>query len=508
MKTKLALLACVVGASAYGQISITHADYIARKQNGTLDVTKNYIFTDAVAPTGPLKRYHGPAQDARAASTICSCMVPLDTTFYYVPFVNYTGDPTSAVYGMDGRNDDASSTPVSLPFTFNFYGTNYNTIYINNNGNISFNGYYSQFTANPFPDPSYQMIAPFWGDVDTRNPGTGGSDTSGVVYYKVTPTALIVKWDRVGYYNAHTDKQNTFQLIITDGTDPLLPAGKNVGYCYGDMQWTTGDVTGSGGFGTPATVGVNKGNGVDYFQVGTFNHPGVDFDGPYNSPDGIDWLDNQGMYFDVATVGNIPPVIINNNICDTIDVYTGDTTRIYNLDSVQFAIGVSTPEISQTVTATLTCSEPGSFSYVTTMNTPTYQQYLCTFVARNLPPGLHYIYVEATDNGTPAATSTTTIVIRSNYDPEVTTGIIDHDKSAAISIYPNPATESITVKHAYALSSGPVLQIRDVTGRIVLTSALASNQQTLDISGLSAGVYFATVTSKEGQGKTIKIVKK
>ena len=67
------------------------------------------------------------------------------------------------------------------------------------------------------------MVAPFWADVDTRDDVL--PDTSGIVYYKLTPTSLIVKWNHVGYYGVHADLVNTFQLIITDGTDPLLPGG-------------------------------------------------------------------------------------------------------------------------------------------------------------------------------------------------------------------------------------------------------------------------------------------
>ncbi|MBK7573604.1 MAG: hypothetical protein IPI10_19160 [Bacteroidetes bacterium] len=38
----------------------------------------------------------------------------------------------------------------------------------------------------------------------------------------------------------------------------------------GIATWTTGDASGgTGGFiGTPATVGVNNGNGIDYIQIG------------------------------------------------------------------------------------------------------------------------------------------------------------------------------------------------------------------------------------------------
>jgi hypothetical protein len=505
MRSILLSLACLAGTIAVAQntISITHAAYTAMKQNGTLDVTKNYQFTDAVAPTGPLVRYQGSSQ--RTPSPICSCMIPLDTTFFYVPFVSYSGGSTT-VYGPEGRNDDASSTLINLPFVFNFYGVNYNSLYINNNGNISFNNYYSQFTANPFPDPSYNMIAPFWADIDTRNPGGFlPNDTSGVVYFKLTPTAMIVKWDRVGYFDAHTDKQVTFQLIITDGTDPLLPPGKNVGFCYGDMQWTTGDVTGAGGFGSPATVGVNQGNGVDYFQVGTFNQPTPVFDGPYNAPDGVYWLNNQGMYFDVATTGNIPPVIINNNICDTIDVYTGDTLRIGNNDSVQFVIGVSTPEINQNVSATLSCNESLAFSYTLTKNTPTYKEYLCTFRATDLPLGLYYIDIVATDDGVPVKSSTTQVVIRSMWDPGITTGVHTNE-NVAFNIFPNPAHDQFTVKHSH-LRNDVTLKVSNIIGKTIKTIKLSGNEQTVDVSELSAGIYFITIAD-QNETKTVKLIKK
>ena len=81
------------------------------------------------------------------------------------------------------------------------------------------------------------MIAPFWADVDTRGP------LSGLVYYKVTPSSLIVIWDHVGYFASQDNLLNTFQLIITDGTDPIVPNG-NTAFCYGEMQFTTGSASG------------------------------------------------------------------------------------------------------------------------------------------------------------------------------------------------------------------------------------------------------------------------
>ena len=171
------------------------------------------------------------------------------------------------------RNDDKSTQGLALPFNFCFYGTSFNQLYINNNGNISFDTQQVSYRPDSLPTSDFMAIAAFWADVDTRN------FNSGVVYYKITPTYMIVTWDHVGYYNWHSDKTNTFQLIITDGSDStLLKAGHNVGFRYFDMQWCTGDIGGSNGFSqssTHATVGANKSDSIHFVQFGRFGIPGA-----------------------------------------------------------------------------------------------------------------------------------------------------------------------------------------------------------------------------------------
>jgi hypothetical protein len=105
------------------------------------------------------------------------------------------------------------------------------------------------------------MVAPFWADVDTR----GGL---GQVWMKnVTSTVFGVAWAKVGYYKLHGDKRNTFMVMLSDEN------WNNVRFCYEDMQWTTGDFSGgSGGFGgTPAIVGINKGDGIESNLYGLYN---------------------------------------------------------------------------------------------------------------------------------------------------------------------------------------------------------------------------------------------
>ncbi len=501
MKQVLLTFSCFLTITAFTQntLLITPESYQNLKSAGQLNPAIDYRFPSnagqAVVHVNPKNIPNG------VDKSVCSCLIPLDSTFSVVPF--------DGGVAPDFRNDDGSSASIALPFGFNYYGTVYDSLYINNNGNISFVAPYYTFTANPFPDSTFNMIAPFWGDVDTRD------SLSGLVYYKITPTALIIKWENVGYYNVHSDLTNTFQLTMTNGTDSLVPYGNNVSFCYGDMQWTTGDASsGVGGIGgVAATVGVNQGDQSDYFQVGTFDSLGAAFDGPYNANDGVDFLDNQEIYFDLSLVGNVPPLIVNAYLCDTIDVYTGDTLKkSMTVDSVTFVIGVSTPEIDQTVQANLSCTAADHFTYALTMDTPTYKEYTCTFYDINLldhqAMQTYYVTVEATDNWIPAGVSTQTVVIRVNYEAQTSAGLTEIVPQDELAIYPNPTDGNITVRHNFSTSTNPTLLIVDITGKNVLTTTLKSKNQNIDIENLNTGVYFATITTDKGAKETIKIIKR
>ncbi|MCO5259087.1 MAG: gliding motility-associated C-terminal domain-containing protein [Crocinitomicaceae bacterium] len=304
-------------------IKVDSPEYHKAKANGTLDQysialdLKNEIVTGKAKPA-----INNTPKSSR--STDCDCYVQPDATY------------TLAL----APNDDGSSGVINLPFSFNFYGTNYTSLYINNNGNVTFGSGLSTYSSTAFPSNNNKIIAPFWGDVDTR----GGN---GQVLYKITPHAIFVNWEAVGYYNTQGDKLNTFQLILTDGTDPSIPDGKNIAFCYQDMQWTTGSASsGVNGFGgVPATAGANKGDNVGYFLIGRFDHAGIDFDGPLGNNDGISYLDYKSYFFDISNANNIPPIAQGVSSCDTFKICTyGDTAH--------FMITFLSPELNQTTSIT------------------------------------------------------------------------------------------------------------------------------------------------------------
>lgn len=306
-------------------------------------------------------------------------------------------------------NDDGSSALIPLPFSFCLYGTNYSSLYINNNGNVSFGTPYGTFSAAGFPSAAYVMVAPFWGDVDTRT-GAGGT-----VEYKIYPNAIYVNWVDVGYYAFHGDKKNSFQLILSDGTDTTIGIGNNVAFCYLDMQWTTGDASsGVGGFGgIAANVGANKGDGVNYIQFGRFDQPGTAYDGPVGLNDGVSWLDNQSFKFSTCvTTSNVEPIFIDfsptlANL--SFDCGTGDTIKVCATgDTLIMSAQVLDPNVGDIVTMALSSSSPYTIISNVPGNPGTITWY---FVATAATAGFNTFTVTATDNGSPILSANATVQI-------------------------------------------------------------------------------------------------
>jgi len=120
------------------------------------------------------------------------------------------GFGTSSVF----RNDDRRVGPIALPFAINFYGTTYNSYYVNTNGNITFQSVFPVFTPSAFPGAPQPIIAPWWADVDTRNPSSG--DEGLVWYTNPDPKTIVVTWKNVGVFNSQNPPSNNFQLVLRD----------------------------------------------------------------------------------------------------------------------------------------------------------------------------------------------------------------------------------------------------------------------------------------------------
>ncbi|XP_072769863.1 alpha-tectorin isoform X1 [Nerophis lumbriciformis] len=185
------------------------------------------------------------------------------------------------------KMDDGSSPEIPLLIPFIFFSIPYRTIYVNNNGVISFNEQVSQFTPEAFPlSDSRSFIAPLWADVH--------NGIRGDVYYRESTRAEILEratqdvrrhfknvhnfaaswafvatWHRVTFYGgSQTTPVNTFQtVLISDGAMSFAM------FNYQEITWSTGTASGgdplTGLGGTTAQSGFNGGE-IGHF----FNLPG------------------------------------------------------------------------------------------------------------------------------------------------------------------------------------------------------------------------------------------
>ncbi len=289
---------------------------------------------------------------------------------------------------------DAAHGPFDLGFEFCHFGELYDEVTISNKGNIQFNSCDFVFEPSGFPNPNLPIIAAFWADVDMSCPDCGD------LYYWFTPTAAYFTWVEVGYWPGVSSLKNTFQIVITDGTDPIVGLGNNVGLFYQDMQWASSNWNGGvGGFnGDAATVGANQGpGGNSYIQFGRFLFNNDDYDGPFGTDDGVHWLDDKAFVFNICSnEDNLPPVSGVSDVCDTIFICQNDT---YEIDLSFFG-----PEPDQTVTITVEDSSGGSF-VINENNNGTLNGF---FEGNSDNIGQHTLIITATDDGTPQGVTVVT----------------------------------------------------------------------------------------------------
>lgn len=210
----------------------------------------------------------------RALFALCIAMVTtaLASPAAAVPLFNTFGGPAGFGRGVLPANDDGSSEAIDLTGAFSgglrFYGGPYTEFWVNNNGSITFAGPEYTYTPIAFPIASRPMIAPYWGDVDTRARSGLSSSTENLVYWHLEPGRLIVTWYQVGYFSSHNDLRMNFQLILSNATG-CGSGDFDVEFRYDVCEWVTGDASGgSGGHGgTPAQAGFDAGNLTDFIAL-------------------------------------------------------------------------------------------------------------------------------------------------------------------------------------------------------------------------------------------------
>ena len=363
-------------------------------------------------------------------------------------------------------NDDDSTNRVPIGFTVDFFGNSYNSLFVNNNGNVTFDEELSDYSPFPLTNTQKVIIAAFFNDVDTRGNGsnvvTYGNDTVN------GRPAFGINYIDVGYYSQGTDKLNSFQIVLIDRSD-IATGAFDIELNYDKIQWEL----------EPPRAGFSNGTG----------NPGTSFELPGS---GV-----SGAFLDSNTSTGLIHNRINSNQPGRYafevrqgSVTTGDLS-VTNTDSPD-PVSVGS-DLTYTVRVTNNSSSPGTG--VTLTDT--------------LPAGVTFVSATSTQGscsqsggtvtcniGTLAssATATVTIIVR-----PTATGTISNTATvtgAETDANPdnNTAAQSTTVVAAATASiSGRIVDIvgNSISGVTVTLSGSQSATATTDANG---NYLFANLT--------------
>ncbi len=208
-------------------------------------------------------------------------------------------------------NDDGSTGAVSIGFTLNFFGINRNTLFVNNNGNVTLDSSLGSFTPFDLNTTGREIIAPFFADVDTgNNVGQEVTFGNGTVNGR---NAFGVNWIDVNYFNNFVDNGilNDFQLVLIDRSDTGV-GNFDIEFNYEDILWETGTASGGNSLGlggTSARVGFSNGTGTSFeFDGSAIN--GAFLNGGANALISNSNVGIDGRYVFEARSGTINPSVV------------------------------------------------------------------------------------------------------------------------------------------------------------------------------------------------------
>ena len=406
------------------------------KQNSDLDQiklnAKNQVFTPSHNFSNPTS--YPAIEQTQRIQRAGDCWYDLDADFTTLAKLGVEETP------LELGNLDDGYWKIPLSFTFYLYGNPYDTLYLNTNGNVTFGSGYTSYSSTGFPDiAGPDMIAAIWQDIDLRSDFTDNG-----IYYKDDGSKIIIIWNQVGYWNQNYLPNNTFQLILSNGTDPYLGAPNNAQFAYDNMEWAVGDVTGSSGFDPDvagsltesfltqsfATAGAQSEFGDQYYQIGLFGRNNSQYDGPTGDNDGIHYLDDKCFIANLSGT-NIPPIA---------DDFPSDT--IITCPGSPYSINTSfnSPEPLETTTVTVTNTTLNPASWSTTITDGQYATQHLVLNPTDADVGLHTFTFTAVDDGVPTSETTVkTIVIDiSTTGNMAITGSLDYCIGDSTQLFINP----------------------------------------------------------------------
>jgi uncharacterized repeat protein (TIGR01451 family) len=288
----------------------------------------------------------------------------VDNTQAGGPTYNWVDATDGTAFTLD---DDASTSAITLPGTFTYFGVDYTTMRINSNGFLFFGT--TNFTiANmilPFEGrPNNDMMA-FGEDL---NPALGAQ---GIVYGKAVGSQYIIQWHQVEHWASGFPE--TFQIILDTATDTIT-------YQYHTLSWPDF-----------STVGIENAAGT----VGQL----------YSYRNSANLAAGRAVLFTPAS-GNA----VNWGCDHALSIYVSDTTDpVAQGDTITYVLNWNNIGFGGAPNAQVTATVPGNTTFVAASGGVTPVGGTLTWNEGNLRPGAvgSAWFTVTADSGMTATTSAT-----------------------------------------------------------------------------------------------------
>ena len=93
-------------------------------------------------------------------------------------------------------------------------------------------------------------------------------------------------------------------------------------------------------------------------------------------------------------------------------------------------------------------------------------------------------------------------------DETTATGIDALNNTLAFDVYPNPATNEVTVSSGYLNGANTDIAIKNILGQTLWSSTLTSLQSRINLSAFSNGLYFVVLSQGQYTGVQQLVIKK
>ena len=470
-----------------------------------------------------------------------------------IPFQPYTGSLPVLL-----TSDDMNSSLITLPFSFDFYGTIFNQLVVSTNGYIDFRNTMAgqlspwSFPQNQIPNVAFPVKMAVLGCYHDMNNSNG----QGTITYGVYGTAPYRKFVVYFNNNSHfvcTTVKSSFQMILheTSNIIDVQLIDKQVCPTWNGGRAVTGLINLDG---TQAVTppGRNVGNWTAVQEAWRFSRPGYYSNYSFvNCDDNGDGFDEFNLL--VAAQDLLPSnpsgVFFYENFTDAVTQSNPLPTTYFNINPNQQAIYAAYNGIVTTVLLTvIDCAIDADNDLVPTdvedanndtnlANDDTDGDGIPNYLDNDddgdlVLTNLEYVFQRLNDqsslnlmdtdndsipnyldndddgdgvltwredyngDGNPANDDTNTNGLPDYLEFGVALGVQNNSFNNLISLYPNPAITVLNIENASTFTIDAVA-IYSVNGSLLREVNNQQNLETISVADLASGIYFVKIKSND-----------